>query len=174
MKLINEHIDEAFIKGEDKLKSLGIGRLELIKKWLDKYDSTRYDQYVNNPVINDDLTIDANCINISEVPFHEFPDYIQFRNLTDYFMVDYCGLTTLRGCPQKVGGFFSCSGNNLTSLEYAPKYIGSHIYINENEISVEEVLEFINKKFQNKDNLNTLSTDYKFDFNKKTKKFYLK
>ena len=35
-------------------------------------------------------------------------------------------LTTLKGCPQKITGFFDCSYNNLKSLEYGPEYVGEN------------------------------------------------
>lgn len=47
---------------------------------------------------------------------------IQFEYINKgYFIIDNNKLTTLKGCPEKISGFFSCSNNKtLMSLEYMP------------------------------------------------------
>ena len=37
-------------------------------------------------------------------------------------------LISLKGAPEKVGGYFDCSGNALTTLEGAPKEVGGYFY----------------------------------------------
>jgi len=53
---------------------------------------------------------------------------LTFNGVDGYFNCGSNKLTTLEGCPIKVGGYFSCSHTNLTSLEYSPKIIGDQFY----------------------------------------------
>lgn len=42
---------------------------------------------------------------------------------------------TLKGCPNYVGGMFDCRSNLLTTLEFSPKYVGGLYYCNSNELA---------------------------------------
>ena len=44
-------------------------------------------------------------------------------------------VTTLKGCPIRVKGVFDCSYNNLSNLDYMPKYVGKYLLGNDNNIS---------------------------------------
>jgi len=49
-----------------------------------------------------------------------------------------CGnnqLTSLRGCPEWVGGNFNCSKNKLTTLEGCPERVGGDFYCSNNQLS---------------------------------------
>ena len=48
-------------------------------------------------------------------------------------------LTTLEGAPKEVGGDFYCSGNQLTTLEGAPKEVGGGFYCYSNQLTTLEV-----------------------------------
>ena len=98
-------------------KNIGLGKDELIKKWLDEHKITNY-------IINKDLTIDVNgAVVLDEYPDEELPKYIQFNYVKQCFNIQICEkLKTLRGCPIKCGETFRCGFcQDLESLEYAPK-----------------------------------------------------
>ncbi len=68
--------------------------------------------------------------------------------------VFHCGgnqLTSLQGCPTSVGGNFDCSHNYLTSLQGCPTSIGDKIYVYRNHISEEGIKLVINNTLENKD-----------------------
>ena len=67
---------------------------------------------------------------------------LKFGVFTGYFNCAFNNLTSLDGCPLRVGGFFDCDSNNLTSLEGCPKYVGSNFYCQGNSIR-----EFIGIKY---------------------------
>jgi len=48
---------------------------------------------------------------------------LTFNQVNGNFSCGSNKLTTLEGCPIKVGGYFSCSKNKLTSLEHSPKIV---------------------------------------------------
>jgi hypothetical protein len=59
---------------------------------------------------------------------------VKFKEVSGSF---WCGgnrLTSLEGCPERVGDYFSCSFNKLTSLEGSPKWIGDNFYCQSNNI----------------------------------------
>jgi hypothetical protein len=50
----------------------------------------------------------------------------------------YCSnnqLTSLEGAPQEVGGYFYCSNNQLTSLEGAPQKVGGNFSCSNNQLT---------------------------------------
>ena len=59
-----------------------------------------------------------------------------------YFYCHNNELTTLVGAPQEVGGDFSCDNNQLTTLEGAPRKVGGDFYCENNPVS-EETLKSI-------------------------------
>jgi hypothetical protein len=50
----------------------------------------------------------------------------QFGKVGGYFVCAYNRLTSLEGCPKEVGGNFVCAYNRLTSLEGCPKEVGGN------------------------------------------------
>jgi hypothetical protein len=56
-----------------------------------------------------------------------------FNEVIGEFICSENNLTTLEGCPIKVGGYFSCSKNKLTSLEHSPKIVGKNFYCGYND-----------------------------------------
>ena len=97
-----------------------------IKKWLKKYDIVHYK-------INDDLSIDVvGDVNLYSVGLCIIP--VKFGNVSGNFNCGMNKLTSLEGCPVKVGGFFDCSYNKLTSLEGCPTEVGGYFSCGYNEL----------------------------------------
>lgn len=93
-----------------------------IETWLKTYTDIKNTRKFT---INDDFTIDAPDVCISEVfDEPEIPDYIQFRNIERDFSIRSESLTSLRGFPIYVGRDLSCEYQKITSLKYAPKTVG--------------------------------------------------
>jgi len=134
MKLINESIAHTFSRNEtDKISSLGIGKISMIKKWLKEYDDD-YDD--NNYDITDDYVINTKgSVNINEKIIGEFPSYIQFGVIRGTFSCCGCGLTSLRGCPKIVERTFRCADNDLKSLEFCPIEVGDNFTITNNKLT---------------------------------------
>ena len=59
---------------------------------------------------------------------------LKFGVVTGSFECSVNKLTSLEGCPLRVGGNFSCYNNKLTSLEGCPKYVGDDFYCGLNNI----------------------------------------
>jgi hypothetical protein len=94
-----------FKKSENPLVSLGVGRMKLITEWLDEMKVKHYK-------INDDLTIDVKRdLNLTNKNLVKIPDYIQFNEVTGDFRCKYNQLTSLKGCPRHVTGYFYCGKN---------------------------------------------------------------
>jgi len=133
MKIVKESIQ--FKRESNPIDALGIGTKQLIEKWLDKMFLQQY-------VINDDLTIDSDItVNFAYDNIKEFPEYIQFNKVKGNFLVNDCGLLSLRGCPKEVGMSFFCNDNKLTSLEGCPKIVKGNFHCDHNKksFSVKEV-----------------------------------
>jgi hypothetical protein len=135
MKLVKESLNELnFERIKDPLGALGIGKRQLIRDWLDKYRITNY-------TINKDYTIDGDMIILEDIDLKQFPDYIQFNEVTAWFSVENCNLISLKGSPRKCGSF-CCDRNKLTSLEYCPKMVERYFQCQYNSVkfSVKDVL----------------------------------
>jgi len=137
-KLVKESLSNTFSRGgDDKISSLGIGKITLIKNWLEEREIWEY-------TIDENFTIDIKTglgFNNLEVDT-KFPDYIQFGTVHGNFVVGKCNLKTLRGCPHTVIGSFFCETNNLKSLEYAPKTISGSLYCANNKIPEEDIIKY--------------------------------
>jgi len=48
---------------------------------------------------------------------------VKFNKVSRNFTISYCGLTSLDGCPNEVGGTFNCDWNNLKTLEGCPSKV---------------------------------------------------
>ena len=144
-KLVPEHINEVlFFKRdqENPLVNLGVGKVNLIKKWLDEMGVTNY-------IINNDLTINVNNdVNLRQKNLDKFPDYIKFNNVDGWFSCAFNKLTNLEGCPNYVDNEFTCYYNNLISLKGCPTYVGGNFYCYCNEIKFtkDEVKKLCNVK----------------------------
>ena len=100
---------------------------EEVEAWLKKMNIESY-------TINEDLTVDVNgdvdimYKNISVLP-------IKFKNVAGHFSCSGNNLTSLEGCPREVGGDFYCSFNNLTSLKGAPREVDGGFYCSGNNLT---------------------------------------
>jgi len=87
---------------------------------------------IENYQIRDDGSIDVD----GDVNLHEELGYLKQLPLIfneakgGFSCVDI--LATLEGCPKKVGAWFSCGGNKLTSLEHSPKKVEEDFYCDYN------------------------------------------
>ena len=101
-RLVRESLNEMnFERQSDNVfKNLRIGRKVRIEDWLNQFKSDR----IKDVKINEDMTIDAYYVDFANISIKEFPLYINFNHITQYFDVRDCDLITLRGCPKKVGG----------------------------------------------------------------------
>jgi hypothetical protein len=77
---------------------------------------------IKNYTINSDNSVDVNDnVYLYNKRLESIP--LNFNIVNGYF---YCGnnhLTSLKGCPVRVGNGFSCYNNQLTSLQYSPQYM---------------------------------------------------
>jgi len=121
-----EHLIESFTKGDNKINGLGIGRIQLIKDWLEKYE-------VQNYTINDDYTIDIKGdVEIIRKYLTKFPDFIQFGKIYGTFNCSLNQLKSLRGSPIEVEKDFYSTENMLSSLEFSPKIVGGNFEVVKN------------------------------------------
>jgi len=127
----------SFEKKSNPLVSLGVGKKALIIKWLDEMG-------VENYIINDDLTIDVKG-NVSLVfkKLIKFPNYIQFYHIQGYFSCSNNELISLNGSPLICDDGFFCNFNKLDDLNYLPKIINGNLYCYANNIDFTK--EYCNK-----------------------------
>ncbi len=84
--------------------------------------------------INDDMSISVNGIvvlsyrNLKSIP-------ITFKEVSGYFSCSNNQLTSLEGCPETVGGGFYCNVNQLTSLKGCPETVGGHFSCSNNQLT---------------------------------------
>ncbi len=75
-----------------------------------------------NYTINSDNIVDVNGnVDLWDRGLKSIP--LNFNIVNGYFNCGWNHLTSLKGCPVRVGDWFSCWDNKLTSLQYSPKYI---------------------------------------------------
>jgi hypothetical protein len=60
---------------------------------------------------------------------------VKFGKITGHFFCDDCGLETLEGAPNWVGGDVWCQYNNLHSLEHAPVHVGNDFLVYYNKLT---------------------------------------
>jgi hypothetical protein len=112
---------------------------------------------ITNYTINKDGTLNVNgdvIFSVTEERISELP--LKFRYVKGHFICCNNNLTTLKGCPKKVGGLvkfdnnkltslygctkkvggsFICSNNDLTSLEHCPESVGLNFSCSDNKIT---------------------------------------
>jgi len=83
MQLVKESLNHHFTKGgEDKLKDIGIGKREMIKKWCDAFIAKyKDDELISQYVINKDNTIDVFVPILLEDK--DIKPYIKFRYIAE-------------------------------------------------------------------------------------------
>jgi hypothetical protein len=97
--------------------------------------------------INNDNTVDVNSfVDIRNINMKKIP--IQFGIVEGTFNCGRNFLTSLKGCPIKVGNEFFCYDNKLKSLKFGPKTVGNHYDCTGNKlISLEGAPFLINRDF---------------------------
>ena len=101
-------------------------RLE-IHKICEEYNIKKY-------IINDDMSISVNgSVGLAYRNLKSIP--ITFKEVSGYFSCSNNQLTSLEGCPGTVGGHFDCRRNQLTSLEGCPETVGGNFYCNSNQLT---------------------------------------
>lgn len=99
--------------------------------WLDRYNITQYTLKAHKKygfVVN----IDGDLV-ISNKQFVEVP--VKFEHVTGFFNCSSNELTSLEFAPSFVGGNYSCSKNNLTSLKFLPQSINGNFYCYQNKLT---------------------------------------
>jgi hypothetical protein len=86
---------------------------------------------ITDYTINEDGSIDVN--NNVDLGFYKLTELpLVFNKVTGYFSCTGNYLTSLKGSPRWVGEFFDCEKNKLTSLEFSPYYVGDDFYCESN------------------------------------------
>jgi hypothetical protein len=77
---------------------------------------------IKNYTINSDNSVDVDrYVNLYNKRLESIP--LNFNIVNGYFVCGNNNLTSLKGCPVRVGNYFSCYNNQLTSLQYSPQYM---------------------------------------------------
>ena len=135
----------SFERYKDEIESIGVGKIHLIRSWLDEMNIKKY-------TINDDHTINVNGdVDLRNKKIISFPKYIQFNKIRGSFDCSYNFLKTLKGTPYEVNINFYCDNNRLSSLEFGPEIVNGGYFCNNNKLVM---LKGIPKK------INTLSCCY--------------
>jgi hypothetical protein len=74
-------------------------------------------------------------VDLSNLHLTAFPDFLEDLEIEGDFNCINNNLTTLKGCPQTIGGHLLCTNNNLTTLEGCPQTIGGSIEIVYNKLA---------------------------------------
>jgi hypothetical protein len=91
---------------------------------------------ITNYTINTDCTIDVDCgVNLSFKKLTKLP--LKFRNISGFFTCSHNNLTTLEGAPQSVSDFY-CTDNKLTTLVGAPESVGGEFNCQDNNLTTLE------------------------------------
>jgi hypothetical protein len=79
---------------------------------------------IKNYTINSDNSVDVDDnVKLRDKDLKSIP--LNFNIVNGYFGCGYNHLTSLKGCPVRVGNGFYCYDNQLTSLQYSPQYVES-------------------------------------------------
>jgi hypothetical protein len=99
----------------------------IIKKFKQYFGNTKIDEIcrkynIKNYTINSDNSVDVDDnVKLRDKDLKSIP--LNFNIVNGYFECDDNNLTSLKGCPVRVGGGFYCYDNKLTSLQYSPQYV---------------------------------------------------
>jgi hypothetical protein len=99
----------------------------IIKKYKIFESNTEIDKIckkynIINYTINSDNSVDVDGdVKLCGKKLESIP--LNFNIVNGYFDCSWNHLTSLKGCPVRVGGGFYCYYNKLTSLKYSPQYM---------------------------------------------------
>ncbi len=100
---------------------------EFIKESKEDIDSICKKYDIENYTINGDGSIDVDSsVSISGRSLYKLP--LNFRKVKDNFSCTNNQLTSLEGCPIEIGGSFACGGNRITSFKRCPKSINGSFF----------------------------------------------
>ena len=94
---------------------------------VDEINKDNYKDYIGK-FVNVRGKVNLYSLGLTELP-------IRFGKVGGYFDCSDNNLTSLEGSPENVGGYFSCSDNNLTSLEGSPEEVGRGFYCYKNQLT---------------------------------------
>ena len=107
---------------------------DLTKEFLESHKISKYSfpfSDETSPILVDvDGDVDLGNKNLSDADIK-----FKFRNVTGNFNCSGCNLTSLDFAPDFVGGDFDCSNNNLISLENAPEFVGGDFDCSNNQLT---------------------------------------
>ena len=87
---------------------------------------------IKNYTINEDKSIDVDgSVRLVDEMLYKLP--LKFRNVSGYFSCNGNNLTTLEGTPETVDGYFNCRNNRLTTLEGSPRRVNGGFYCSYNK-----------------------------------------
>lgn len=110
------------------------------------------DYIIDNCIINDNLSVDADEVYLGHCLLENIP--FKFNSIKDSFYISSNFLTNLKNSPNKIGGDFICSYNSILSLKNFPSYVGGRISMYDNPIYL------IVSDFINNDNKNELVSEF--------------
>ncbi len=127
--------------------------MEHLKKYKIFESNTKIDEIckkykIVNYTVNGNNSVDVNGdVSLWGKELKSIP--LNFNIVNGYF---YCGwnhLTSLKGCPVRIGDWFSCYYNELTSLQYSPQFMeNSYFSCSNNKIeSLQYCTELIRGNF---------------------------
>jgi hypothetical protein len=113
--------------------------MKILKKFKQYFGNTEIGEIcrkynIKNYTINSDNSVDVDGdADFWDKKLESIP--LNFNIVNGYFECGDNHLTSLKGCPVRVGSWFSCYGNNLTSLQYSPQYVeNGNFYCGSNKI----------------------------------------
>ncbi len=77
-----------------------------------------------------------------------------------HFSCSYNELTSLEGGPSTVGDDFNCNSNKLTSLEGSPNYVGGDFYCSGNKLGFDKLSNAEYKQLIRERKLNEILNDW--------------
>lgn len=105
----------------------------ITKEEKDQIDLTCVQYSIMNYTINPDGSIDVNG-DVRIVGKHPTLS-LKFGKVSGNFSCSCNQLTSLNGAPHSVGGDFNCFNNQLTSLEGSPTYVGGYLLCDYNRLT---------------------------------------
>jgi hypothetical protein len=111
----------------DRIKILIYTNMKHLRKYKIFESNTEIDEIcreydIENYTINGDNLVDVNGnVWLYNKKLKSIP--LNFNIVNGCFNCGINYLTSLRGCPVRVGDWFSCYDNELTSLQYSPQYV---------------------------------------------------
>ena len=127
---VNKITNDFYLVQNDKKQSF-LYKKKLVSDWFKFTFDIKKIKFIeeknDKPVIDYDGDVILKC-KMSSLP-------IYFNRVGGYFGCFNDELTTLEGAPREVGGDFICFSNKLTSLEGAPEKVGGHFDCGHNKLT---------------------------------------